>query len=92
MLQGLWAPDNQQQHSRALEYLQRLRESSDGWQICGATLTSGGTSLDDKVKFVCLQVSMCVCVCLCVCLFFYERVEVHVRICQCACEVISSIG
>ncbi|XP_063847188.1 exportin-T-like [Scylla paramamosain] len=56
MLQGLWAPDNQQQHSRALEYLQRLRESTDGWQICGATLTSGGTSLDDKVKFVCLQV------------------------------------
>ena len=69
MLQGLWAPDNQQQHSRALEYLQRLRESSDGWQICGATLTSGGTSLDDKVKFVCLQVSICVCVSVCLSVF-----------------------
>ncbi|XP_042220195.1 exportin-T-like isoform X2 [Homarus americanus] len=56
MLQGLWAPDNQQQHTRALDYLQQLRESSDGWQLCGATLTSGGSSLDEKVKFVCLQV------------------------------------
>ena len=85
MLQGLWAPDNQQQHSRALEYLQRLRESSDGWQICGATLTSGGTSLDDKVKFVCLQVSMCVCVCVSVCFsmnvwkFMCVFASVHVR-------------
>lgn len=56
MLQGLWAPDNQQQHSRALEYLQRLRESADGWQICAATLTNGGISLDEKIKFVSLQV------------------------------------
>lgn len=56
MLQGLWAPDNQQQHTRALEYLQQLRESPDGWQLCGATLTSGGPPLDEKVKFVCLQV------------------------------------
>ncbi|XP_071513224.1 exportin-T-like isoform X2 [Panulirus ornatus] len=56
MLQGLWAPDNQQQHTQALEYLQQVRESSDGWQLCGATLTTGGLPLDEKVKFVCLQV------------------------------------
>ncbi|KAK4305520.1 hypothetical protein Pmani_022598 [Petrolisthes manimaculis] len=56
LLQGLWAPDNHQQHAQALEYLQQLRESADGWRMCGATLTNGGPQLDDKVKFVCLQV------------------------------------
>lgn len=56
MLQGLWAPESHEQHTRALEYLQKLRESKDGWQMCGATLNTGGTLLDEKVKFVCLQV------------------------------------
>lgn len=56
MLHGLWAPDNHQQHTQALEYLQQLRESNDGWQMCGATLSTGGSQLDEKVKFVCLQV------------------------------------
>lgn len=41
---------------QALEYLQQLRESNDGWQMCGATLSTGGSQLDEKVKFVCLQV------------------------------------
>lgn len=41
---------------QALEYLQQLKESADGWKMCGVTLTNGGPQLDDKVKFVCLQV------------------------------------
>lgn len=56
MIKGLWAPDNQQQHAQALEYLQKLRESNDGWQICAQTLANCGISLDEKVKFLCLQV------------------------------------
>lgn len=56
MLHGLWAPESHEQHTQALEYLQKLRESSEGWQLCGATLTAGGIMLDEKVKFVCLQV------------------------------------
>ncbi|CAL4069597.1 unnamed protein product, partial [Meganyctiphanes norvegica] len=56
MLKGLWAPDNQQQHAQALEYLQKLRESTDGWQVCAQTLANCGINLDEKVKFVCLQV------------------------------------
>ena len=52
MLKGLWAPDNQQQHAQALEYLQKLRESTDGWQVCAQTLTNCGINLDERVKSV----------------------------------------
>ncbi|KAK7083729.1 hypothetical protein SK128_023939 [Halocaridina rubra] len=56
MLHGLWAPESQEQHAQACEYLQKLRESNEGWKLCAATLSSGGIMLDEKVKFVCLQV------------------------------------
>ncbi|XP_076057479.1 exportin-T-like isoform X2 [Oratosquilla oratoria] len=56
LLRGLWSPDNQHQHTSALEYLEHLRESSEGWQLCAEMLSTGGSSLDDKLKFVFLQV------------------------------------
>ncbi|XP_047735709.1 exportin-T [Hyalella azteca] len=45
--------DNQ---DKALEYLNSLHSQPDSWQPCAATLCSGGAQLDDKIKFLCLQV------------------------------------
>ena len=41
---------------QALQYLQSLHSSPDSWQICITTLNTNPHQLDDKIKFVCLQV------------------------------------
>ncbi|KAL7641021.1 UNVERIFIED_CONTAM: hypothetical protein RMT77_008158 [Armadillidium vulgare] len=56
MIQGLFTPSNNHQHSQALQNLQRLKEDRNSWKTCATTLASSGSSLDDKAKFVCLQV------------------------------------
>ncbi|KAB7494410.1 Exportin-T, partial [Armadillidium nasatum] len=56
MIQGLFTPSNNHQHSQALQNLQRLKEDRNSWKTCATTLATSGSSLDDKAKFVCLQV------------------------------------
>ncbi|KAL7867607.1 hypothetical protein SRHO_G00089910 [Serrasalmus rhombeus] len=40
---------------RALAYFEQLKESQDGWEVCGEALAKGIYS-DDHVKFFCFQV------------------------------------
>ena len=41
---------------QALEGLQQLRDSPVAWRECATVLANNGMNLDDKTKFVCLQV------------------------------------
>ncbi|XP_035825468.1 exportin-T isoform X2 [Aplysia californica] len=58
-LQGLaslaMAPDAESQN-KAVQFVEQLKQSTDGWKICAQAFTSGLYHQNDHVKFFCLQV------------------------------------
>uniref|UniRef100_A0A6A7FWH1 Exportin-T n=3 Tax=Hirondellea gigas TaxID=1518452 RepID=A0A6A7FWH1_9CRUS len=56
LVQLLFMPENHQHHTQALEFLHNAHTSPDSWQTFLVTLNTNTPQLDDKIKFVCLQV------------------------------------
>lgn len=57
IIEGLVAHSDPASQSRALQYFEHLKNSSDGWKLCIQTLISQETiQKPDYVKFFCLQV------------------------------------
>ncbi|XP_053377142.1 exportin-T-like isoform X1 [Mercenaria mercenaria] len=55
-LQGLQSLASRIEQTRALQYFEQLKASSDGWKLTAQALTSGSYEGNDHVKFFCLQV------------------------------------
>ncbi|XP_032241987.2 exportin-T isoform X1 [Nematostella vectensis] len=55
LLQGLCCTANSHSQTQTLQYFEQLKESPDGWKLCGNALIHGINS-DDNTKFFCFQV------------------------------------
>ncbi|XP_073229386.1 exportin-T-like [Porites lutea] len=55
LLQGLQAAANATSQAGALQYFEQLKNSPDGWKLCGDALIRNFYS-DESVKFFCFQV------------------------------------
>ncbi|XP_077981134.1 exportin-T-like [Glandiceps talaboti] len=54
-LRGLSPTSDSTSQRRALAYFEQMKQTEDGWRICGTALTQG-VHHDDHVKFFCFQI------------------------------------